>query len=96
MSDAPAEAPSTDAPPAVANISDLEVPVQFDLGSSTVRIGALETMQAGYVFELDRSIGDGVTIAVNGAVVGRGEIVRVGDRFGVRVVEVHNDATVEP
>jgi type III secretion system YscQ/HrcQ family protein len=92
MSDAPAEVMS----PAVANISDLEVPVQFDLGASTVRIGALETMQAGYVFELDRTIADGVTIAVNGAVIGRGEIVRVGDRFGVRVVEVHSDATVEP
>jgi type III secretion system YscQ/HrcQ family protein len=93
MSDA---APAEATPPAVANIGDLEVPVQFDLGSSTARIGALETMQAGFVFELDRSIADGVTIAVNGAAIGRGELVRVGDRFGVRVVEVHSDASVEP
>jgi type III secretion protein Q len=91
MSDASESAP-TEVP--AARIDDLEVPVRFDLGTAPATIGVLETMQAGYVFELDRRVADPVTISVNGVLLGRGELVRVGDKLGVRVVEVTSDASI--
>lgn len=90
MSDAPESAPAEQPS---ARIDDLEVPVRFDLGTATTMIGVLETMQAGYVFELERRVADPVTISVNGVLLGRGELVRVGDKLGVRVVEVTSDAS---
>jgi type III secretion protein Q len=91
MSDAPESAPA-EVP--AARIGDLEVPVRFDLGTAPTTIGVLETMQAGYVFELNRNVADPVTISVNGVLLGRGELVRVGDKLGVRVVEVTSDASI--
>ena len=78
-----------------ARIDELEVSVHFDLGTAPATIGVLETMQEGYVFVTDRGVGDGVTISVNGVHIGRGELVRVGDKLGVRVVEVQSDASVD-
>lgn len=75
---------------------ELEAPVRFDLGETSARLELLAALQPGYVFELSRGLSDAVTISVNGAPLGRGELVRVGDRLGVRVVEVLPDAVDHP
>lgn len=81
--------------PRTIRVEAIEAPVRFDLGETLATIGALQSLQEGYVFELPRRVEDAVTISVNGAVVARGELVRVGERLGVRVVEVLNDASVD-
>jgi flagellar motor switch protein FliN/FliY len=45
-------------------------------------------LQAGSVVELQRSASEPVEIFANGRSIGRGEIVVVGDHFGVRVTEL--------
>jgi flagellar motor switch protein FliN/FliY len=44
------------------------------------------------VVRLDQPLGEPVDILVNGERVGRGEIVVVGDQFGVRVSELLDPA----
>lgn len=89
-----ADAPPEEAAPAPRQIAvgDIEVPVLMSLGEVKATIGLLETIQAGYVFELDRVAGAEVGLSVNGARIGEGELVRVGDKLGVRVVKVHEHA----
>ncbi len=64
-----------------------EVPVQlvFELGRMEIQLAELETLQAGYVFELGKPLGQSVDILANGKRVGTGELVRVGEAIGVRV-----------
>jgi flagellar motor switch protein FliN/FliY len=40
------------------------------------------------VIELDRQSNELLDVLVNGTLIGRGEVVMVGDRFGVRMTEL--------
>ena len=45
-------------------------------------------LNEGSVIELDRLAGDPLDILVNGTMIAKGEIVMVGERFGVRFIEI--------
>ena len=70
------------------DLGDLEVQLTFELGRQTVELEQLRTVAPGYVFALGRSPDDPVDIVANGRRIGRGEIVRVGDGLGVRLIRL--------
>ena len=69
---------------ALDSLESLEVEVSFELGRLPLAIRRLKEMAPGVVLPLgtDSAV---VTIRVNQQVAGQGEIVRIGDRLGVRV-----------
>lgn len=70
------------------DLGDLEVQLTFELGRQTVELEQLRTIAPGYVFALGRSPDDPVDVVANGRRIGRGEIVRVGDGLGVRLIRL--------
>lgn len=70
------------------DLGDLEIQLTFELGRQTVELEQLRTIAPGYVFALGRSRDDPVDIVANGRRIGRGEIVRVGDSLGVRLIRL--------
>lgn len=92
MSDIPPEEDVTSEEPRVEtrsiDVQEIEVPVQFEIGRATATLGQLQSMQSGYVFELAEKVDEPVIIQVHGTPVGRGELVHIGDRIGVRVTKV--------
>ncbi|MDQ8726881.1 type III secretion system cytoplasmic ring protein SctQ [Bradyrhizobium sp. LHD-71] len=77
------------APRAVeTELGDLEIQLTFELGRQIVELDQLRTIAPGYVFPLGRSPDDPVDIVANGRRIGRGEIVRVGDGLGVRLIRL--------
>lgn len=82
--------PST--PPLVsldaALFSGVNVKLDARLGSASMTVQDVLALRAGGVVTLDAQLDDLVEIHLNGALVGRGEIVAVGDSFGVRLVEI--------
>ena len=54
----------------------------------SAQIRDLLRLSEGSVIELDRLAGDPLDILVNGTIIARGEIVMVGERFGIRFSEV--------
>jgi type III secretion protein Q len=70
------------------SLGDLEIQLTFELGRQTVELEQLRTIAPGYVFGLGRSPNDPVDIVANGRRIGRGEIVRVGDGLGVRLIRL--------
>lgn len=64
---------------------DLEVTLTFSVGAVTLPIGALSTLNEGYVFTLDPLGPKDVSIMIGSREVGRGELVQVDDRLGVRI-----------
>ena len=45
-------------------------------------------MGEGYVVELDKMAGEPLDLFVNGRLIARGEAVRIGDKFGIKLTEV--------
>ena len=64
-----------------------------NLNESELKIRDLLRLNEGSVIELDRLAGDPLDIMVNGTMIAKGEIVMVGERFGVRFTEIVDPAT---
>ncbi|QLE87545.1 MULTISPECIES: flagellar motor switch protein FliN [Shewanella] len=68
----------------------LPVQVTLELASAEIALGELTKMGQGDVIGLDRMVGEPLDIRVNGALLGRGEVVEVNGRYGVRLLEVES------
>jgi type III secretion protein Q len=75
--------------PKMGSVADIPVSLDFDLGNVAVPLGELASLKPGYVFELPGSLERRrVTIRANGARVGQGELVAVGDVLGVQLLSL--------
>ncbi|WP_448661550.1 FliM/FliN family flagellar motor switch protein [Sphingomonas sp. CJ20] len=100
-SDAPAEAKRME--PAVADttpdrratarvssklIENVGVELEAFLGAASMTVADLTGLAAGSVVALDAQLNVAVDLRLNGVAVARGELVAVGDKFGVRLSEI--------
>lgn len=69
-------------------LRDLNVTLEARLGEAVMPLAELLALRAGSVLSLETRLDQPVELHLNGALVGRGEIVAVDDRFGVRIVEI--------
>ena len=69
-------------------LANIEVQMTVEVGNTEIRIRDLLRLNEGSVVELDRLAGDPLDILVNGTMIAKGEIVMVGERFGVRFTEI--------
>jgi flagellar motor switch protein FliN/FliY len=79
------------AQPGVENLKvleNIEVELTVEVGRAEITIRDLLRLNEGSVLELDRLAGDPLDILVNGTKIARGEVVMIGERFGVRFGEV--------
>lgn len=74
--------------PDIDVILDVPVTLSLEVGRAQMSVGELLRLSHGAVVELDRKAGDPLDVLVNGALVARGEIVVVNDKFGIRLTEV--------
>ena len=88
------QAPHTEAKGERASIENLrvleniEVRMTVEVGRTEITIRDLLRLNEGSVVELDRLAGDPLDILINGTMIARGEVVMVGERFGVRFGEI--------
>ena len=69
-------------------IDALPVTVEAVLGFAEVTVGEINGLEPGAVFKLDTTLGDLVALRLNGVVIATGELVAVGDNFGIRIQQV--------
>lgn len=82
----PADAGTPPAAGTLTQIDALEVLVTFELDERSMPLRDLKALQSGYVLELDQPLNQcTVHIRANGALVGQGHLIAVGNRLGVRV-----------
>jgi len=76
------------ASPMLDRLDALEVTLRFEVGELEVSLGELRNLRAGHVFELGQPLNRcAVRILAHGNVLGKGHLVAVGERLGVRVSE---------
>ena len=69
-------------------LENIEVKLTVEVGASELKIRDLLRLNEGSVVELERLAGDPLDILANGVPIAKGEVVMVGERFGVRFTEV--------
>jgi len=69
-------------------LEHIDVQLSVEVGRTEIKIRDLLRLNEGSVVELDRLAGDPLDILVNGTMIAKGEIVMVGERFGVRFIEI--------
>lgn len=69
-------------------LENIDVVLTVEVGSAEIKIRDLLRLNEGSVIELDRLAGDPLDILANGTMIAKGEVVMVGERFGVRFSEI--------
>jgi len=72
----------------IDSLLDIPVELSVEIGRTKMPIGQLLSLSKGSIVELDRIAGEAADIYVNGKLLGKGEIVVVNERLGVRVIEI--------
>ncbi len=67
---------------------DVPLQVSVELGRARILLRDLLQMGEGYVVELDKFSGAPLDLYVNSRLIARGEAVKVGDKFGIKLTEV--------
>lgn len=67
---------------------DIGLQVTVELGRAKMNIREVLTVGPGTVVELNRVAGEPVDILINGKPIAKGEVVVIGDMFGVRVTDI--------
>lgn len=89
---AAAHTPGDDLPRDLEFLFDIPLQVSVEVGRAKVLLKDLLQMGEGYVVELDKLSGEPLDLYVNQRLIARGEAVKVGDKFGIRLTEVISQA----
>ena len=68
-------------------VGDLKVGVTALLGGAEISISKLFNLKEGDLLELDNPVNQPVELQLNGKAIAFGEIVVVGDQFGLRITQ---------
>ena len=71
---------------------DIPLEVTVELGRTSMIINNLLQLTQGSVVELNKAAADTVEIYVNHKLLGKGEVIIVNERFGVRITEIISQA----
>lgn len=69
-------------------ILDLEVPVAIELGRTRMSVHDVLSLGRGSVIQLERLAGEPVDVFVGDRRFAEGEVVVVGEHFGVRITRI--------
>ncbi len=69
-------------------LENIGVKLSVEVGRTELTIRDLLRLSEGSVIELDRLAGDPLDVLVNGTPIAKGEVVMVGERFGIRFGQI--------
>jgi type III secretion protein Q len=89
-------APLTDSVDTPVEISNLDLPLKFEIDTVSLPVAQLSALRTGYVLELQTSALDArIRLVSYGQTIGFGELVSVGEHLGVRLVQLsHSHGSV--
>jgi len=70
---------------------DIPLNVEVVVGTTVIQIRELINLGPGSVLELDRETTEPVDVKVNGKLIAKGELVVVGEKFGIRITEIYSE-----
>jgi len=88
-----ADAPVSRAPTTTSRLNNrlietVDVKLETYLGATSMTIAELNDLRTGGVIALDAALNEVVELRLNGICIAHGELVAVGDKFGVRITAI--------
>lgn len=74
------------------HLAAVEVTLSVEVGRRQLPLSELIAVAPGQLFELDRLTDEPVLVLVNGTPFARGEVVAIGERFGIRLTAIEGQA----
>jgi flagellar motor switch protein FliN/FliY len=75
-------------PDRMSHLMKVDVEAQVSLGSALMKLNQVMELREGSIVTLDREVGENVDLMVNNQVFAQGQIVVVGDRYGLRILKL--------
>jgi flagellar motor switch protein FliN len=69
-------------------VMDIPVVITVELGRAKLPIKQILQMAQGSVIELDALAGEPMDVYVNGCLIAQGEVVVMGEKFGIRLTDI--------
>jgi flagellar motor switch protein FliN/FliY len=66
----------------------IRVSLEARLGEASMTVDDMMALGPGSIVPLETALADHVDLYLNGTLVARGEVVAVGEKFGVRIVDI--------
>ncbi len=70
-------------------VKDVKMDVTVELGRTNLPLKEVLQLEDSSVIKLDRLAGEPVDLLVNGRLIAQGEVVVIGNNFGVKITRVH-------
>ncbi|MBT13080.1 MAG: YscQ/HrcQ family type III secretion apparatus protein [Oceanospirillaceae bacterium] len=74
--------------PVTERAGDIPVTLTIELGRIKMKLDKLTELQPGQLLELEVSPEEAVDLVINGRCIGRGELLKLGETLGVRVLDL--------
>lgn len=81
-----------DLPPAVRALLKVAVPVSVTLAEKKMPLGQILDLGPGMIVQFEKSCDDLIDLNVNWHKIGRGEAMKVGEEFGLKITEIFSPA----
>lgn len=78
---------------ALSALSKVEATLSVHAGEVTTTVGEVLGLKEGTVLALDRALNAPFDLMLHGTVIARGELVAVGDQWGLRLTQVQAQST---
>lgn len=85
---APSAIPGVDGSGSLAALYDLTLPVSIELGRTRMTVQEVLALGRGSVVQLERLVGEPVDVFVADRHFAAGEVVVMGEQFGVRITRI--------
>lgn len=77
----------------VRNILELAVPVIVTIGQRRMSIDDVLALGPGAILDLDKEADEPLELRINNKVLAKGQAVKLGENFGIRIEEVASKQT---
>ena len=72
----------------VKRLMAIEVPVIVQLGCRRMKVGEVMRLAVGAIVEFSKSAEEELELLVNNKAVGKGQAVKVGENFGIKITAI--------
>ncbi|MFN8674458.1 MAG: flagellar motor switch protein FliN [Candidatus Sericytochromatia bacterium] len=75
-------------------VKDVKMNVTVELGKTNLPLKEVLQLGESSIIKLDRLAGESIDLLVNGRLIAKGEVVVIGNNFGIKVTQVHRPEAI--
>lgn len=82
---------ATGGPASIDTLLDMSLPVSIEFGRTSLTVQEVLALGNGSVIQLERMVGEPIDVFVSDRKLAQGEVVVIGEHFGVRITRLLTD-----